>query len=108
MTTQHRSRRDRVRYNAIRRRYNVIMRALFPGERRRMPHYSEIRADQTRAVVWRRHTRCECGKRRQTIRLFENSTYGRIDLKQWFGARSTAAAVLASVYDVATAYPHAR
>lgn len=68
--TRRRTRRDRIRFNKIRRMYNDIMRSLLPGDlHMRMPRYDTLHTSGVITAVWRGYTRCACGKRRQTIRL---------------------------------------
>lgn len=78
MTTVRRIRRDRRRYNALRRFARLIISQLgrFPGDhdqagllalmRRKWPHYLALHAD---ALVWGWRTCDGCGRVRQTVRL---------------------------------------
>lgn len=78
MVTARRIRRDRRRYNALRRLARLIVSQLgrFPGDhaharllalmRQKWPHYVELDAD---ALVWGWRTCDGCGRVRQTVRL---------------------------------------
>ncbi|HKW09204.1 MAG TPA: hypothetical protein VJO33_02425 [Gemmatimonadaceae bacterium] len=83
MTTRRRLVRDRRRYNAMRRVFAGVVRVLGPWgfltpETRAAltwPPYNAIAFRGQHGVPWRRQIRwrgwqrCECGRRRQTIRL---------------------------------------
>lgn len=63
MTTARRVRRDRRRYNAFRR---------FIASTRIRPFwesYDAVRRAEVVTIIWRGWTRCNCGKRRQSLRL---------------------------------------
>ena len=62
MTTRARIRRDRMRYNALRRL--VHSRWVRP-----LPRYEQLTATDVHVLAWRAWTTCSCGRRRQNVRF---------------------------------------